>query len=85
MAVARSRTFRSGNSEALRLPKDVASGEDVELVLVRSSNVMVIYPAAASIAEMLATLRTTPASQTAGPDDCGAGDRASRHGGDHER
>ncbi len=61
MTVARSRTFRSGNSEALRLPKDVAFGDDVELVLVRSGNVMTIYPAATSIAEMLATLRTTPA------------------------
>ena len=60
MAVARSRTFRSGNSEALRLPKDVAFGEDVELVLVRSGNVMTIYPAATSIPEMLATLRSTP-------------------------
>ncbi len=61
MTVARSRTFRSGNSEALRLPKDVAFGDDVELVLVRSGNVMTIYPAATSIAEMLAQLRTTPA------------------------
>ena len=51
MAVARSRTFRSGNSEALRLPKDVAFGDDVELVLVRSGNVMTIYPAATSIIE----------------------------------
>jgi antitoxin VapB len=61
MTVARSRTFRSGNSEALRLPKDVAFGDDVELVLVRSGNVMTIYPAATSIADMLATLRSTPA------------------------
>ena len=61
MTVARSRTFRSGNSEALRLPKDVAFGDDVELVLVRSGNVMTIYPAATSIAEMLTQLRTTPA------------------------
>jgi antitoxin VapB len=61
MTIARSRTFRSGNSEALRLPKDVAFGDDVELVLVRSGNVMTIYPAAVSIAEMLATLRSTPA------------------------
>ena len=60
MTVARSRTFRSGNSEALRLPKDVAFGDDVELVLVRSGNVMTIYPAATSITEMLAQLRTTP-------------------------
>ena len=61
MTVARSRTFRSGNSEAIRLPKDVAFGDDVELVLVRSGNVMTIYPAATSIADMLAQLRTTPA------------------------
>ena len=61
MTVARSRTFRSGNSEALRLPKDVAFGDDVELVLVRSGNVMTIYPAATSITEMLAQLATTPA------------------------
>jgi antitoxin VapB len=59
--IARSRTFRSGNSEALRLPKDVDFGEDVELVLVRSGNVMTIYPAATSIAEMLATLQSAPA------------------------
>ena len=56
VTVARSRTFRSGNSEALRLPKDVAFGDDVELVLVRSGNVMTIYPAATSIADMLAQL-----------------------------
>ena len=27
MAVAKTRTFRSGNSEAIRLPKDVAFGK----------------------------------------------------------
>ncbi len=61
MTVARSRTFRSGNSEALRLPKDVAFGDDVELVLVRSGNVMTIYPAATTITAMLAQLRAMPA------------------------
>lgn len=61
MPIARSRTFRSGNSEALRLPKDVAFGDDVELVLIRSGNVMTIYPAATSIPEMLEILRQTPA------------------------
>jgi len=61
MTIAHIRTFRSGNSEALRLPKDVAFGDDVELVLVRSGNVMTIYPAATSIPDMLATLRATPA------------------------
>jgi antitoxin VapB len=60
MTVARSRTFRSGNSEAIRLPRDVAFGEDVELVIVRSGDVMTIYPAAASIPEMVARLRELP-------------------------
>ena len=39
VTVARTRTFRSGNSEALRLPRDVAYGDDVELVIVRSGDV----------------------------------------------
>lgn len=64
MPVARSRTFRSGNSEALRLPKDVAFGEDVELVMVRSGDVLTVYPAAATIPEMIARLRALPAPPT---------------------
>ena len=61
MPIARSRTFRSGNSEALRLPKDVAFGDDVELVIIRSGDVLTIYPAAMSIAEMAARLAALPA------------------------
>ncbi|MFO1060465.1 MAG: AbrB/MazE/SpoVT family DNA-binding domain-containing protein [Dongiaceae bacterium] len=61
MPVARSRTFRSGNSEAVRLPKDVAFGDDIELVIVRSGDVMTIYPASLSIPEMIAGLRELPA------------------------
>ena len=56
MTVAKTRTFRSGNSEAIRLPKDVAFGEDLELVLVRSGDVLTVYPAATSIPEMIARL-----------------------------
>jgi antitoxin VapB len=61
MPTARSRTFRSGNSEALRLPKDVAFGEDVELEIVRSGDVLTIYPATTTVAEMVARLRALPA------------------------
>ncbi len=61
MTIARSRTFRSGNSQAVRLPKDVAFGEDVELVIIRSGDVMTIYPAAATIPDMIARLRAMPA------------------------
>ncbi len=61
MPIARSRTFRSGNSEALRLPKDVSFGDDVELIIVRSGDVMTIYPAATTIPEMITRLRALPA------------------------
>lgn len=64
MPIARSRTFRSGNSEALRLPKDVAFGADVELVIVRSGDVLTVYPAALTIREMAARLRAMPAPPT---------------------
>lgn len=60
MTVARSRTFRSGNSQAIRLPMDVAFGEDVELLIVRSGDVMTIYPATTSIPEMIERLRGLP-------------------------
>jgi antitoxin VapB len=61
MTVVRTRSFRSGNSEAVRLPKDVAFGVDVELVIIRSGDVMTIYPATSSIPDMIARLRILPA------------------------
>ncbi len=59
--VTRTRTFRSGNSEAVRLSKDVALGQGVELMIVRSGDVMTIYPAATSIPAMIKRLRALPA------------------------
>ena len=56
MARARTRTFRNGNSEAIRLPRDVAFGEGVELMIVRSGDVMTIYPAETSVSDMIARL-----------------------------
>jgi antitoxin VapB len=64
MPIARSRTFKSGNSEAIRLPRGVAFGKDVELVIVRSGDVMTIYPAAMSIPAMIKRLRSLPAPPT---------------------
>mgnify|MGYP001810056389 CR=1 FL=1 len=64
MSIARSRTFRSGNSEAVRLPKDVAYGADVELVVVRSGDVITMYPAGTSIPAMLARLASLPRPRT---------------------
>jgi antitoxin VapB len=59
MTVAKTRTFRSGNSEAIRLPKDVTFGKDLELVIVRSGDVLTVYPAT-SIAKMIARLEALP-------------------------
>ena len=60
MPSAKTRTFKSGNSEAVRLPRNVAFGEGVELIAVRSGNVLTLYPAANSIQEMIALLQALP-------------------------
>jgi antitoxin VapB len=60
MTITKTRTFRSGNSEAIRLPKNVAFGEGVELLVVRSGDVVTLYPAATSIREMIARLEALP-------------------------
>lgn len=54
----------SGNSEAVRLPKEVAFGPGVELVIARSGDVMTIYPANAStrpMADLVERLNRLPA------------------------
>ena len=61
MTVSKTRTFRSGNSEAVRLPKEVAFGENVELVVIRSGDVLTLYPVAQSIPDMIAQLQALPA------------------------
>lgn len=64
MTIARSKTFKSGNSQAVRLPKEVAFGDDVELIVVRSGDVVTLYPARISIAEMVQQLAELPAPPT---------------------
>lgn len=60
MPTITSRTFKSGNSEAVRLPKEVALGVDREVVIVRSGDVLTIYPKKKTIQEMVAELRRLP-------------------------
>jgi len=57
MTVVRTRTFKSENSEAVLLPSAVAFGDDVELIIIRSGDVMTIYPATISVSEMIDQLR----------------------------
>ena len=60
MTVSASRTFRSGNSEAVRLPRDVAYGQEMEVTIVRSGDVLTIYPTRPSIGETVRRLAALP-------------------------
>jgi len=60
MATTTSRTFKNGNSEAVRPPRDMAFGADVELTLVRSGEVLTVYPARTSPADLVARLAALP-------------------------
>ena len=60
MPTATGRTFRSGNSEAVRLPKDLGFGVGVELVLERSGELLTIRRKRPSIAAMLDALSKLP-------------------------
>jgi antitoxin VapB len=69
MPTATTRTFRSGNSEAVRLPKEMAFGPDVELTLVRSGDVLTITPKRMSPRELVHRLRAMPAPSAIGTRD----------------
>jgi antitoxin VapB len=60
MTIADSRTFRSGNSEAVRLPRNVAFGREVEVTIVRSGDVLTIYPTRKPIADLVRLLSQLP-------------------------
>lgn len=51
-----SRIFRSGNSEAVRLPKEVAFGSDVEVTIRRVGDVLTIMPKKRTMAELVRRL-----------------------------
>jgi antitoxin VapB len=60
MPTAKSRTFRSGNSEAVRLPREVGFGVDVPVTIVKSGDVMTIYPTRPTVVEMIGRLMSLP-------------------------
>ena len=64
MSVVASRTFKSGNSEAVRLPRDVAYGRDIEVTIVRSGDVLTIFPAKPPISELVKRLADLPRPET---------------------
>ena len=52
-----SKTFKSGNSEALRLPKEVALGPNVEVTIRKVGDVLTIMPKRKTMAELVRRLR----------------------------
>jgi antitoxin VapB len=60
MQTARTKTFMSGNSEAVRLPKGIGFGDNVELEIIRDGDVITLRPAKISMKQMIAELRKLP-------------------------
>jgi len=61
-----SRTFRSGNSDAVRLPKEISFGPGIEVEIERKGDVVTISPKQKSVKEMLAKLRSLPKPDSIG-------------------
>ena len=61
----RTRVFRSGNSEAVRLPKGVAYGQPgLELEVTRTGDVVTLRPAKGGVQAMLEALAKLPLPTT---------------------
>jgi antitoxin VapB len=57
----RTKTFKSGNSQAVRIPAEIAFAEmDTELEITRTGDVITIYPARQNLKAMVAELRRLP-------------------------
>jgi antitoxin VapB len=60
MQTVKTKTFMSGNSEAVRLPKGIGFGANVELEMVREGDVVTLRPVKISMKQMIAELRKLP-------------------------
>jgi antitoxin VapB len=59
--VPRTRVFKSGNSQAVRIPAELAyANTDIELEITRLGDVITIFPARNSLKEAVAALRRMP-------------------------
>jgi len=59
--MARTRVFKSGNSQAVRIPAEIAYADmDMELEIARSGDVITIYPARQNLKRLAETLRGMP-------------------------
>jgi antitoxin VapB len=61
MIEADSKTFKSGNSEAIRLPKEVAFGLNVEVTIRKEGDTLTIRPKSKkTVSELIEALRKLP-------------------------
>jgi len=57
----RTRVFKSGNSQAVRIPAELAYRDtDIDLEITRLGDVITIFPARSSLRDVVATLRRMP-------------------------
>lgn len=59
-----SRTFRSGNSDAVRLPKEITFGPGVEVEIERKGDVVTVVRKRPSIQDLIARLDALPKPST---------------------
>jgi len=60
-AMSQTRAFKSGNSQAVRIPAELAYADiSQDLTITRTGDVITIYPARRGMAETLAALRALP-------------------------
>lgn len=62
MNIFRSKIFRAGNSDALRLPKEVTPGTDVEVEIIKQGDVLTVRPIKQRMTpqELVTALRALP-------------------------
>lgn len=66
--MAKTRAFKSGNSQAVRLPADIAYDDmNVELEVTRTGDVIMIFPARGNVREAVEILRKMPRPDTPSP------------------
>jgi antitoxin VapB len=57
----RTRVFKSGNSQAVRIPAELAYADtDIDFEITRLGDVITIFPACNSLKDVVATLRHMP-------------------------
>jgi antitoxin VapB len=57
----RTRVFKSGNSQAVRIPAELAYDDtDIDLEITRLGDVLTIFPARSSLKDAVAALRRMP-------------------------